>query len=46
MIFGPDELLELVAHHAAKLGVPVPVDRATMRAVVAESGALGRQPYG
>ena len=40
MIFGPDELLEFVAYHAAKLDVPVPVDRATMRDVVAEAERL------
>jgi hypothetical protein len=40
MIFGPDELLDFVAHHAAKLGVPVPLDRATARAIVAEAERL------
>jgi hypothetical protein len=40
MIFQPDELLELIAHHAAKLGVPVPVDHATMHAIVTEAEHL------
>lgn len=40
MIFGPDELLELVVHHAARLGVPVPVDHSTMLSIVAEAERL------
>jgi hypothetical protein len=40
MIFRPEELLELVADHAAKLGVPVPVDYLTMRAIVAQAELL------
>lgn len=40
MIFGPDELLELVAHHAARLGIPIPVDRSMMCSVVAEAERL------
>lgn len=40
MIFDPEELLGLVAHHATKLGVPVPVDRSTMEAIVVEAERL------
>ena len=45
MIFSPDELLELAGKIAAELGVPVPVDSATMRAIVevAEQCAAGRE---
>jgi hypothetical protein len=37
MIFGADALLERVAQHAAMLGVPMPLDVATMQAIVAEA---------
>ena len=37
MIFTPDALLRLVAQHAAAQRIPVPVDRAMMKEVVAEA---------
>jgi hypothetical protein len=40
VIFGPDELLELVGQQAAKHRVPLPVDHATMRTIVAEAERL------
>ncbi len=40
MIFGAQALLGIVAQHAAKLGVPVPVDHATLQAIVAEAEHL------
>jgi hypothetical protein len=40
VIFGPDALLELVGQQAAKHRVPLPVSRATMRAIVAEAERL------
>jgi len=40
MIFGADALLDLVSQHAERQGVPVPIGRATMRAIVAEAERL------
>ncbi len=40
MIFDADALLDLVSQHAERQGVPVPVGRATMRAIVAEAERL------
>jgi hypothetical protein len=40
MIFGAEALLRIVAHHAANLGIPVPVDHATLQGIVAEAERL------
>ena len=40
MIYDPDALLALVAHFAEREGVPVPVNRTTLRAIVVEAGRL------
>ena len=37
MIFTPDALLQLVAQHAAAQRIPMPVDQAMMKEVVAEA---------
>ena len=40
MIFTPDALLRLVAQHAAAQRIPMPVDRAMMKEIVAQAAQL------